>query len=650
MNNRPRPEFPKRAVITAGMPYGNKSLHFGHVGGVFVHADTLYRFLQDRIGKENVVFVSGTDCYGSPIVASYKKYCDETKNPKSLEDYVLRFHHMQKEVLEKFEIRPSLFSASAFGEGGRIHRKVSDALFEALYSTGSLQKLSTKQFYDEEAGAFLNGRQVVGKCPVDGCKSDKAFADECAMGHQYLPEELVDPVSTLTGKVPSLRTVENWYFDLPAYSRKLKDMIDQLKALKRIRPNVYSSIDEFLKKPCIYVNRKDHEALNGTVDPGHLIDDGKKPSVTYEYDNLDQRDVARNALAERGVKYRTGKTLVPFRLSGNVEWGVPVPERDGLKDLTFWVWPESLWAPISFTIAHLKTAPEKEQDWQEWWLSPEAEQYQVIGEDNVYFYGIAEMGLLMAYLGVKPDDEQLLRGEQYPQLVSNSHLLFMGTKASSSGSVKPPMAEDLLDHYTSDQLRMHFLGLGLSKKSASFSPLAYVENANSSEADPVLKDGNVLTNVYNRVLRSIFYTAQKHTDSRIPNREPSEEIKAIVEKGVLEYEQNMARKEFHLVIYAVDDLVRKVSKHWSKNAEDVEKVLADCFYASKVLALLLHPITPSSAENIREMMRLNDTLWSWDNVFAPIQAHMDSPDQHRIQEIPPRYDFYKKHHTQLSEE
>jgi methionyl-tRNA synthetase len=56
-----RPAFPKRAVITAGMPYGNKSLHFGHVGGVFVPADAFARFLRDRIGAENVVFVSGTD-------------------------------------------------------------------------------------------------------------------------------------------------------------------------------------------------------------------------------------------------------------------------------------------------------------------------------------------------------------------------------------------------------------------------------------------------------------------------------------------------------------------------------------------------------------------------------------------------------------
>ena len=50
-----RPVFPKRAVITGGMPYGNKSLHFGHIGGVFIHADAFARFLRDRIGSENVL-------------------------------------------------------------------------------------------------------------------------------------------------------------------------------------------------------------------------------------------------------------------------------------------------------------------------------------------------------------------------------------------------------------------------------------------------------------------------------------------------------------------------------------------------------------------------------------------------------------------
>ena len=43
--------WPARAVVTAGMPYGNKKLHFGHVAGVFVPADAYARFLRDRIGE-----------------------------------------------------------------------------------------------------------------------------------------------------------------------------------------------------------------------------------------------------------------------------------------------------------------------------------------------------------------------------------------------------------------------------------------------------------------------------------------------------------------------------------------------------------------------------------------------------------------------
>ena len=94
-NNKPskdnRPEFPKKAVITGGMPYGNKQLHFGHVGGVFVFADTWARFLRDRIGSDNVIFVSGTDCYGSPISESYRKLKEEGYD-KSITEYVMENH------------------------------------------------------------------------------------------------------------------------------------------------------------------------------------------------------------------------------------------------------------------------------------------------------------------------------------------------------------------------------------------------------------------------------------------------------------------------------------------------------------------------------------------------------------------------------
>ena len=98
-----RPTFPKRAVITGGMPYGNKNLHFGHIGGVFVPADFFARFLRDRIGRENVVFVSGTDCYGSPIMEGYRKRRDAGYEGTII-DYVRENHDAQKSALDSYAV------------------------------------------------------------------------------------------------------------------------------------------------------------------------------------------------------------------------------------------------------------------------------------------------------------------------------------------------------------------------------------------------------------------------------------------------------------------------------------------------------------------------------------------------------------------
>ena len=160
-----RPIFPKKAVITAGMPYGNKSLHFGHIGGMFIHADIFARFLRDRIGKENVIFVSGTDCYGSPILESYRKLKNEGYD-KTIEDYVKDNHLAQKKTLEDYKISLDIFGASAFGRTGEVHNEVSEEIFNGLYENGYIKRMSALQFYDDDKKTFLNGRQVVGRCPI----------------------------------------------------------------------------------------------------------------------------------------------------------------------------------------------------------------------------------------------------------------------------------------------------------------------------------------------------------------------------------------------------------------------------------------------------------------------------------------------------
>ncbi len=658
---KPRPIFPKRAIVTGGMPYGNKSLHFGHIGGVFVPADTYARFLKDRIGEENVIFVSGTDCYGSPILASHKKYVDETGENVPMDDYVYKFYEDQKATLENYDVDLSLYATSAFGRAGEVHKEVSEKLFKELYEKGHLEKMSTLQFYDTKSDVFLNGRQVVGECPFEHCQSENAYADECSLGHQYMPSELIDPVSILSGEKPELKEVYNWYFDLHRYAEKMMAKIEVDKKDRVTRRIVVNAIEEFLKKPMVYITRKEYAKL---VDSGRtlvdciIIDEEKKPSVTIEFDSLDARDSGREILDELTIRYRTGKTLVPFRLSGNADWGVPVPNVDGLDDLTFWVWPESLWAPVSFTQTYLESIGKDREEWRKWWVDEESKVYHFIGEDNIYFYGIAEMAMLMAYLDHPFDSDKDVSSINFPQLVANCHLLFLDSKASSSGKIKPPMASELLDYYTKDQLRMHFLSLGLSKKSVSFNPKPLNPNAHEDEKDVVLKDGNLLTNVFNRLMRSCFYTSQKYFDSEVPKGEVSEEVKELVNKFVLQYEDTMAKHEFHRVMYTLDSLIRGLSKYWAREMKVADtnddtnhraQVLSDMFYGVKCTLTLLHPIAPTSVEFARDYLNLNASLWSWDVIFDGIEVHMDDPENHKLKFIEPKFDFFKKHEKQLEE-
>ena len=651
------PAFPKRAIITAGMPYGNKNLHFGHVGGMFVHADIFARFLRDRIGKENVIFVSGTDCYGSPILESYRKL-KESGYEGTMEEYVTANHESQKKTLADYGISLDYFGASALGEAGEIHKKVSAGIAKMLYKNGYLKKLSVPQFYEEERNVFLNGRQVVGRCPIPGCTSDKAYADECSLGHQFMPAELIDPISTLSGKRPILKEVENWYFDLDNCIDMMKEYNDFLRGKTNTRKFQLEAVEEFLKKPMIYVPRKyieDLEELSGCLPTHNLLDEEKKNSVTFEFANLEDRDKAKAVLEELGIHYTSGKTLVPFRLSGNVEWGVPYPECEGLQDLTFWVWPESLWAPISFTMAYLK---EKCKEVSRWWDSDEAGIYQFIGEDNIYFYGIAQTGLftgLRVPKGEKPDMEKM----HHSHIIANRHLLYMDTKASSSSEMKPPMADELLNYYTKDQLRMHFMSLGLSSKSVGFKPQAFMKEEEKVGVDMVLKEGNLITNVYNRLIRSCFYAVQNNYGGRIPEGEPVAEIKVLAENAVAEYERHMYNHDFHRISYLLDDFIRATNKHWVNNVKladakgDVElrkQLVIDCFYACKVMAILLHPIVPEGCEMFREYLNLGEELWNWEHILEPISYYAGDLSKHELKVLEPRVDFFKRHESQIREE
>jgi methionyl-tRNA synthetase len=666
------------------MPYGNKGLHFGHIGGVFVPADTFARFLRDRIGEENVLFVCGTDCYGSPIDEGYRRLTEEGF-AGNIADYVKANHDAQVATLQNYDISLDIFEGSGLGKAKDVHEDFSAFIIRRLYDNGYLHRMVTAQFYDEKAQSFLNGRQVTGRCPVPGCKSEHAYADECDQGHQYMPTDLIAPISALSGQPPVTRDVANWYFDLPAFQELLKEYVAKLSAASdanKVRDVVRATIDEFLALPIIYVKSEflpDYERLKETRTlPNHSFRAAEKGKTSFELEfaNLADRDQARDVLDKTPMRYRTGKTLVPFRITGNIDWGVPAPELEGVSGLTVWCWPESLWAPISFTKTWLDSNGEgietlnpsrlrgEAKTWEEYWCSPEAMVYQFIGQDNIYFYGVAQTAMWTAFSagsGHKPQLETTPGDLKQSRLVANYHLLFLDKKASSSGKIKPPMADDLLAFYTPEQLRAHFLALGLGLKPVSFQPKPLDPRADEKAADPVLKEGALLTNVFNRLARSCFYTAQKDNGGLLPLDAPDATLIEEAHATIIEYECRMHTQEFHVITQLMSTYIRKANKYWSdairEAGEDLPArlaVLRNAFYLLRICTVLMHPIVPKGTRMIFEYLDFSTEereFFSWDHIFqAGYEAFLTPEDKkrggHPLKELPPRTDFFKRHESQ----
>ncbi len=676
-----RPSFPQRAVITAGMPYGNKGLHFGHIGGVFVPADMFARFLRNRIGAENVIFVCGTDCYGSPIDEGYRKAKEAGLCTGSIADYVKANHDAQAQTIHDYDISLDLFEGSGLGVCKTYHEEFTREVVRTLYDNGFLEKRETAQFYDETAGCFLNGRQVVGRCPVQGCKSEKAYADECDLGHQYPPEDLIAPRSTITGETPAMRAVMNWYFKLPEFSHLLCEHVDTLEADGHTRSVVTNTIKEFLVPPVLYIKSEFEEAYHNISDTllPHLFRGPEKGKASFEieFSDIGARDNARTQLSEAGIRYRAGKALVPFRITGNITWGVPAPQLENEGPLTVWCWPESLWAPISFTRAYLGEVAHKDADeWKSYWCSDDATVYQFIGQDNIYFYGIAQPALFSALqTGHLPTAEGTGEELRQTELVANYHLLFMNKKASSSGSIKPPLASELLEYYTAEQLRAHFLGLGLGIKSVSFQPKPYDPAVTAADcdpeqikrmADPVLKEGALLTNTLNRFARGCFYTAQKYTAGLMPLGSVDATLVANAHDTILRYENAMSRFEFHHVMSIMEGFIRQTSKYWNERNKCVpplesEEVIAahhadtlvNAFYLLRIITVLMEPVAPHGCRSIIEHLSMehDEDFLCWDYVFDPDFSHFVAAEDftaggHRIKELLPRTDFFPKHPSQ----
>ncbi|MBO4352985.1 MAG: methionine--tRNA ligase, partial [Eggerthellaceae bacterium] len=250
-------------------------------------------------------------------------------------------------------------------------------------------------------------------------------------------------------------------------------------------------------------------------------------------------------------------------------------------------------------------------------------------------------------------------------LIANYHVLLGSKKASSSGSVKPPTADELLEHYTAEQLRAHFLALGLGQKSVGFKPKAFDPDPAVRDdprvADPALKESKLLQNVFNRLARSCLYEAQKSFGGAIPVCDPTPAVVERAHQTLETYDRTMKKAELHTIMSLMDEFIRYANKTWADgisaaeaegNAEARRQVLADASFLLWVCTLLMHPIVPSGCETICSYLDFNPQMFfTWDHDFNSLAELCDGEEvaggAHAVRELPPRFDFFRAHPSQM---
>jgi methionine--tRNA ligase beta chain len=203
---------PKRYLITSALPYANGLKHVGHLAGAYIPADIYVRYLRSQ--KRDVVFVCGSDEHGTAIPIQAMK---ENTTPRAIID---KYHAEMKEDFADLNISFDIYHRTS----EPLHHETSQEFFTYLNDRGELETKETEQYYDEEAKTFLADRFIKGTCP--NCGSDRAFGDQCEnCGRTLSPDELINPVSTLSGKAPVKKKTTHWYLPLGKHEDFLRKWI-----------------------------------------------------------------------------------------------------------------------------------------------------------------------------------------------------------------------------------------------------------------------------------------------------------------------------------------------------------------------------------------------------------------------------------------
>lgn len=320
-------DTPKRYLITSALPYANGLKHIGHLAGAYLPADIYVRYLKAQ--KRDVVFVCGSDEHGTAIPIQ------ATKEGTTARAIIDKYHPIMEQNFKDLGIAFDIYHRTS----DPLHHETAQEFFTKLNNNGDLEIKESEQYFDEQANSFLADRYIKGTCP--NCSFPGAYGDQCEnCGKSLSPDELINPVSTLSGNAPVKKLTKHWYLPLNRHEDFLRNWI-----LKEHANDWRSTVLGQCKS---------------------WIDGGLQP-----------RAVTRD-----------------------LDWGVKVPlkEADGK---VLYVWFD---APIGYISATKQWALNNNKDWRPYWEDKDTKLVHFIGKDNIVFHCLIFPVMLKLHGNILPDN------------------------------------------------------------------------------------------------------------------------------------------------------------------------------------------------------------------------------------------------------
>ncbi len=223
----------RRILVTSGLPYANGHIHLGHLVE-YLQTDIWVRF--QKLRGRRCIYICGDDTHGTAIMirAQQEEIREEELIAEMWEAHVKDFAGFQIE----------------FDNYGSTHtpenRAVCEEIWKAVRAAGLVHEKKVTQLYDLTAGTFLADRFVKGICPV--CKTPDQYGDNCEKcGAHYDPTELIEPVSTLSGATPEVRSADHLFIEIEQLHAFLEEWTQHSGALQSEVKNYLAG--HFLHEP-----------------------------------------------------------------------------------------------------------------------------------------------------------------------------------------------------------------------------------------------------------------------------------------------------------------------------------------------------------------------------------------------------------------